>query len=190
MGPTVILLERLVTRDRWTAEQAIELLRVNHGVVIDDGLKRFSERLASRGPARQFVSEEEAGQIESDSPRTDATVVRAEQDFLAKRVQTALDRARQALDPEDRLILRMRFEDGVPVADIARALHFDQKRLYRRIDRLLVTVGASLEREGISRLEVRALLADDAVGWDRASAGSGAVGGRSGPRPIERARER
>ena len=168
LGSAAILFERLVARDGWTVEQAIEMLRVNHGVVIDESLERLRERLASRAPGRQFVPEEEAGQIESDGPWADVKVVRAEQDFLAKRVQTALDRARQALHAEDRLILRMRFEDAVPVADIARALHLDQKRLYRRIERLLAALGESLEAEGISRAEVRMLFADDA--WDRAAA--------------------
>ena len=63
-------------------------------------------------------------------------VLRAEHDFFAKRVQTALDRVRQTLTPEERLILKMRFEDSVPVADIARALHLNQKRLYRTIEHL------------------------------------------------------
>ena len=168
LGAPAILFERLVARDGWRVDQAIELLRVNHAVVIDESLERLRERLASRGPGRQFVPEEEAGQIESDGPWADVKVVRAEQDFLAKRVQIALDHARQALEAEDRLILRMRFEDAVPVADIARALHLDQKRLYRRIERLLAELGESLEAEGISRAEVRMLFADGA--WDRAAA--------------------
>ena len=35
LGPTAVLLERLVSRDGWSAEQALETLRVNHGVTVD-----------------------------------------------------------------------------------------------------------------------------------------------------------
>src|SRR5262249_20940429 len=68
-----------------------------------------------------------------------------------------LDRARQTLEPEDRLILRMRFEDSMSVADIARGLHRDQKRLYRTIERLFATLRERLEADGISRDEIASL---------------------------------
>jgi hypothetical protein len=54
----------------------------------------------------------------------------------------------------------MRFEDSVPVADIARALHLNQKRLYRTIEQLLATLRQGLEAEGLDRGEVTALFAD------------------------------
>jgi RNA polymerase sigma factor (sigma-70 family) len=178
LGPTAILVDRLVSRDGWSVEQAVELLRVNHGVTLDETLEALFVKLARRSPSRQFVAEHVAEEISSPGPGSDVNVVRAEQDFLAKRVQSALDRARQALDPEDRLILKMRFEDAVPVADIARALHLDQKRLYRSIERLLARIGASLEAEGISRADVSALFADGSLGWLRDEAGSSAPTGR------------
>jgi RNA polymerase sigma factor for flagellar operon FliA len=186
LGPTAVLFERLVTRDGWRVEQAMEMLRLNHGVVVDAALDRFAATLTSRS-GRHFVTEDEAQAVPSDGPWADVKVVRAEQDFLAKRVQTALDRARQALDPEDRLVLRMRFEDAVPVADIARALHLDQKRLYRRIERLLAGIGESLEAEGISRTEARSLFADGSVSWERAGTGESGPNSRSGA-ATERAR--
>ena len=109
-GPQAILLERLVTRDGWTFDQALETLRINHGVEVTDALRAFGVKLTHRAPTRQFVAEIEAAEIESTAPPADANVLRAEQDFLAKRVQTALDRVRQTLTAEHRLILRMRFE--------------------------------------------------------------------------------
>jgi hypothetical protein len=159
-GPTGILLERLVTRDGWSIEQAVEMLRVNHGVTVDAALQAFCDRLSTRGPSRQMVSEEDAGQVASQGPSADANVVRAEQGFLAKRVQSALDRAQQALEPLERLILKMRFEDRMAVVDIARALHVDQRRLYRTIERLLAAIGASMEAEGISKSDVMSLFAE------------------------------
>jgi RNA polymerase sigma factor for flagellar operon FliA len=162
-GPPAILLERLVTRDGWTFEQALETLRVNHGIEVNEALRALCVKLTQRPPARQFVAEVEADGMETVAAPADANVLRAELGFLAKRVQTALDRVRQTLTAEQRLILKMRFEDSVPVADIARALHLNQKRLYRTIEQLLATLRRGLEADGIDRDEVSALFADGAM---------------------------
>jgi RNA polymerase sigma factor (sigma-70 family) len=186
-----MLAERLVKRDGWTYEQAVEMLRVNHQVTIDGVLLAFCQRLSVRAPGRQFVPESEADQVESATPAPDANVLRAEQDFLAKRVRTVLDRARQALAPEQRLILKMRFDDGVPVADIARALHLDQKRLYRTIERLLADLCERLTAEGISRDDIDELFADGTLATDDRDASSGGEPGAvPAQRPAERARAR
>ena len=188
-GPVAILVERLVTRDGWSVEQVIDMLRVNHGIDAKEAIDVLLARMAQRAPARQFVGEAEAERVESPGPQADVHVVRAEQDFLAKRVQTALDRVRQTLSAAERVILKMRFDDGMPVAEIARALHLDQKRLYRTIEHLLVRLRGGLEAEGIDRAEIRALFADgalaevDPVGAAKRASAAGA------PRPAERARE-
>jgi RNA polymerase sigma factor (sigma-70 family) len=187
-GPLAILVERLVTRDGWTAEQAIEMLRVNHGVDASEAVHALLERVTQRTPSRQFVAETEAAHVESAAPAPDANVLRAEQDFLAKRVQTALDRVRQTLAPVERVILRMRFEDAVAVADIARALHLNQKRLYRTIDALLVTLRKGLEAEGIARDEVRALFAADALADVDGRGAPERASAAGAPQPAERAR--
>src|SRR5438874_5909647 len=163
LGPTAILIERLVIRDGWALDQAVEMLRVNQGVALSETLTAFATRLLQRPPGRQFVPESEADGVASAVAPAEVTVLRAEQDFLAKRVRGALARARQALAPEERLILKMRFDDGVPVADIARALHLDQKRLYRTIERLCRDLRTALETQGFAADEVRALFADDRV---------------------------
>ena len=157
LGPTAILIERLVARDGWSFEQVVETLRVNHGLTLDASLEALCDKLTRRAPKRQMVTETHADAIESHEPAPDANVVRVEQEFLAKRVRVALERAKQALEPEERLILKMRFEDAVPVADIARALHLNQKRLYRTIERLLASIGERLEAEGVSREDARQL---------------------------------
>src|SRR4030095_2054892 len=138
-------------------EQVVETLRVNYGLTLDASLEALCDKLTRRAPKRQMVAEAHADVIESHEPAPDANVVRVEQEFLAKRVRVALERAKQALEPEERLILKMRFEDAVPVADIARALHLNQKRLYRTIERLLASIGERLEAEGVSREDARQL---------------------------------
>jgi len=184
-GPLAMLVERLVTRDGWTVEQAVEIVRTNHGVDVTEAHRALYVKLTQRAPARQFVAEVEADGIESASPAHDANVLDAEQNFRAKQVQTALDRVRQALTPTERLILKMRFEDSIAVADIARALHLNQKRLYRTIEQLLATLRAGLEAEGIGAGEASALFAD---GIDVEYSDTERAGAAGTPQPAERAR--
>jgi RNA polymerase sigma factor for flagellar operon FliA len=158
LGKLAILLERLVTRDGLTFEQVVETLRTNHGVEMNDQLYALYVKLAQRAPSRQFVIEDEAEKVPTTTPGTDGVVLRAEQDFLTKRMQTAVDRVRETLTPEDQLILKMRFEDSVSVADIARALHVNQKRLYVTIGQLLDMLRRGFEAEGISRDDAKALI--------------------------------
>ncbi|HUQ88612.1 MAG TPA: hypothetical protein VM096_13710 [Vicinamibacterales bacterium] len=165
LGPTAILLERLVTRDGWTLEQAIETVRVNHQLEIDDRIREFCNTFASRTPGRRLVSEDDAAEIPSTGPSADDNLVSAERDFLMRRVMAALDRARQSLPPMERLILKMKYEGGVPAADIARALHLEQRPLYRTIERLEKTVGEAMAKEGITPADIKALFEAPGVPW-------------------------
>ena len=163
LGSIAILIERLIVRDGRSLAEVVETLRTNHSVEMDAALEALCLKLAKRAPARQFVTEVEAANVPSGALLQEDNVLRGEQEFFAKRVQAALDRVRQTLPPEDGLILKMRFEDAVPVVNIARALHLNQKRLYRRLDKLFATLRKGLEAEGISREEVSALFADGAL---------------------------
>jgi RNA polymerase sigma factor (sigma-70 family) len=162
LGPTATLLERLVLRDGWTIDQALEVLRVNHQIDVDDTIREFCMTLTARLPVRRLVSEDDASDVMSPGPSADANVLLAERDFLAKRVHAALERARQSLPPMDRLVLKMRFDDRMAVSDIARALHLEQRPLYRTVQRLLDHIRAAMTAEGISGTDIDALFADEA----------------------------
>jgi RNA polymerase sigma factor (sigma-70 family) len=140
-GPVAILFERLVVRDGWTPDTAAELMRLHHGI---DGAEvaPLVSRLSRRTPPRRFVGLEEA--LELPAPDSEDPLTQAERTQTSERVQAAAERAMETLAPEDRLILRMRFEDALPVATIARVLQLDQKRLYRTIERILKQIRAAL----------------------------------------------
>jgi RNA polymerase sigma factor (sigma-70 family) len=190
LGPTAMLAERLVSRDGCTCQQAIEMLRINHQVTIDSALLAFCQRVSGRGPGRQFVPESEADRVQSTTPSPEANILRAEKDFLAKRVRAVLERVLQAVGPQERLILKMRFNDGVPVADIARALHLDQKRLYRTIEQLLADLRKRLKAESISRDEIDELFADGtwSAAEDRVDVSGVERDAVPAPQPVEEAR--
>ena len=75
----------------------------------------------------------------------------AETLLLRQERRAILAAALAALEPSERLILRLRFEDGVAVPEIARLLSRPSPfALYREIDRLLARLRAALEARGIS----------------------------------------
>jgi RNA polymerase sigma factor (sigma-70 family) len=79
----------------------------------------------------------------SDQEGADGALIHRER---AERLRGALDR----LDPGDRVILRYRFEDNLPVPRIARLLGIESPFvLYRRIDRILATLRRELAAAGI-----------------------------------------
>jgi hypothetical protein len=71
----------------------------------------------------------------------------------------AMEPAIDQMDPEDRVILRMRFWHGAKVPEIAAALCLDQKKLYKRIEKLSAMLGEALQRAGFGRDDAAELLA-------------------------------
>lgn len=76
----------------------------------------------------------------------------------SQHAQVLINQVMETLAPQDRIVLRMRFEDDISVADISRTLHLDQKRLYRRIDELLLGFRNALEKSGLEWPEVQRLI--------------------------------
>ena len=153
LGPVAIRLGTLIARGGYSFEQAAEHLRTNENIVATDAdLNAFLVRLPIR-TRRAMVSEEELDAMPDNSVSLDDGIFSGQRRADARRVLDALTAAMQSLEVQDRVILRLRFHDGFAVADIARALHLDQKPLYRRFDALLQRLRTAIESAGISRLE-------------------------------------
>jgi transcriptional regulator with XRE-family HTH domain len=65
------------------------------------------------------------------------------------------------LPDDERLILQLRFEGGMSVAQIARALGLDQKLTYRRIERRMRDIKEELLGSGIAWRDVIDLIGRD-----------------------------
>jgi len=159
LGPLAILLERLVSRDGWSFEEAQEQMRANHGVAqTREALYALWTGL-SPSAARRFVPEDAAAEVPSAEPSPDDNVLRAERNFVRHRVRAALDRARRALTAEERLLVRMQYDDGYTINEVAITLHMKPKPLYRTFERLRARLKASLIADGVSASDVRMLFA-------------------------------
>jgi RNA polymerase sigma factor (sigma-70 family) len=150
-------LERLVYRDGYTLQQAGEKLRTAGRTTLSDAqLARLLEQLPRRTPLRPVEVQPDAvlDATEGDS-RADERVVAAERRTQRAEVMKALGQALEELEPEERLIVRMHFRDGLTLAAVARALGLEQKPLYRRVERLRIRLRTLLEDAGLREDDVR-----------------------------------
>lgn len=152
-GAVAVLLERLMTRDGLSFDQAVEHLRTNHQITqsIED-LYRLSLRFPPRTP-RRFVSEDEIAPVPSPN-RPDTDFEQAQVGARSNAMVKALASALGGLPAQDQIILRMRFQDGAQVSQIARLLNLEPKPLYRRIDHVMKVLRKALEEHGISRADL------------------------------------
>lgn len=154
-------LETLVYRDGCTLAEAAEQLRsAGKTKLSNTELARILARLPTRQPLRPKQVGGPAMEIEPDVDTADSRLGGMELDRQRTALLAALFKVIDQLPPEERAILRLRFQDGRSVADVARALRLEQKPLYRRIDQLKAKLRVDLERCGVTAEAVRELLAD------------------------------
>jgi RNA polymerase sigma factor (sigma-70 family) len=159
LGTAAMELDRLVNRDGQTLPNAIEIVHASSGGALS---REQLFDLAGRLPLRQRPHFEGAEQL--DLIPTDGGVEEAldgqERTCIAKRVGSVLTQALREMPAEDRLILKMRHEDGFTVREIATALHLHARPLYTRFERCHRRLRETLEKGGITWGEVSAIL-----GW-------------------------
>jgi RNA polymerase sigma factor for flagellar operon FliA len=157
LGALALKLEALLYRDGYTLAEAIQKLKTAGGDLPPD-LELF--RLAARIPVRNRPRPVSPNAADNAPANDSADALTIQNELEAQRANAAqeMERALASLPVEDGLILRLRFFDGISVADIARMLGTKQKPLYRRIDTNLQRLREILEERGINRELVHAIL--------------------------------
>jgi RNA polymerase sigma factor (sigma-70 family) len=152
LGDVAVRLERLITREELTFDQACEVLRTNEKVELSwQELLRLAVRLPTRY-ARRVEGEERLAEIPAPDGRADARIVDHERQALRRKAFEALRTAREALSPDDQFLLKLSLD--LKVSDIARTRRLDQKALYRQLDRIKKTLREALEKAGIRRQDI------------------------------------
>lgn len=179
LGPVAIELERLVLRDHIEFEQAAETLLSRGTAASRDECDRAWAELPRRA-ARQRAGEQALDAVPSPAPAHDPIVVE-EQVASAGKARSALAEAIPGLTPQEQLIIRLRFQDGVTVAKIAQLIGEEQKPLYRRIEQILGRLRKSLTDAGVTADEVRGLLGNPVVELGAVFPAAGAGKAKVGP---------
>jgi RNA polymerase sigma factor (sigma-70 family) len=162
LGQTAVVLEGLLRRDGRTLDEAVVLAQR-----VDPGLTRtaaveLTARLPERAARATLVPIESGHDRPAGGASADERVVDAENAAASDAASRAVRETLTRMTAEDRIVLRMRFDEGLRVADIARMLACDQKQLYRRIDALIRTLREALLRAGIDAVTAHALIGADA----------------------------
>jgi RNA polymerase sigma factor for flagellar operon FliA len=157
LGPIAIQLETLMVRDGLGFGEASRVLLHRQKVgVTEDELLTIASRLPMR--VRRVMIGEQALETEPSQQQADATAHLADRRAAAARIGFALHAALGGLAQQEQLILRLRFLDGLAIADIARVLHLESKPLYRRLEAVLKNLRQALRRAGVSEAEARDVL--------------------------------
>lgn len=146
LGEAAVALERLIYRESYQASEAIRVLRSRGCMESTMQLLDLWDQLPRRQP-RRIVS----------SDTLDALPVTPFEDPLEAehrqrrrmQVASAVARMLRELSPEDRWLLRARYQGTQSIRSVAQALDVDPKALYRRYDKVLRTLRRSLESAGV-----------------------------------------
>ena len=159
LGPLAVRLDRLLHRDGLTLEQACATAAPEDRAA----MRQLAERLPSR-QRRQLVGDDRLAALATSEPSPEVALLDCERQAAAEGVAAALVRQVKALPAEDRLLLELRYCDGLSVASFAPSFGGDAKQLYRRLEGVLRGLRRTLERHGYEAGDVAWALGNETRG--------------------------
>jgi RNA polymerase sigma factor (sigma-70 family) len=154
-GEGAVKLETLISRDGYTAREAVELV-AKQSTLTEKTLRALVAKLPVRERLRPVEVSADVVATEVDAAATAEPDMDECEDRT--RIERSLNEAISGLRPEDRTIITMRFWNGMSVADISRIAGIPQKHLYRRIERLNASLKSSLKQAGVRHEDVQELI--------------------------------
>lgn len=162
-GPLAMTLERLIHRDGLSREEAMRQVAMSHVPATSrEALEELVSSLPARRP-RPCVVSEPADFASLPSPRDSPEDALAREASVA-RAQRAIDSALSGLSEHDVRLLRMRFEENLTTADIARILGVRARHLYRRMESMLGEVRGRMRERGVTWAEVAGVVEEGSGG--------------------------
>lgn len=158
LGDDAIALERLVTRDGHTPDEAIAILR-DRGGPSEADLRATWAQLPEK--MRAVTVSEEAAALVSANETSGASVEDAAHQRDVERLDRTLGAAFEQLAAQDRLLIALRYDRGLSIAEIARLLQSTVPTLHRRLDKSLKRLRESLQ--GFTPAEVRQLIGHSSI---------------------------
>jgi RNA polymerase sigma factor (sigma-70 family) len=164
LGPLALRLEVLVSRDRLSFDEACEHIVAERSASDSpDALRAELDRLSAIlpvRPARRMVGEEAVNGLAVDPTGVEAPLRLTEIEATRRKAHASLAKAMGALPPDDRFLLRLRFQRGMTVARIAELTTQPQKALYRKFEKLFAALRDALQADGVDAPMIAVLLAD------------------------------
>jgi DNA-directed RNA polymerase specialized sigma24 family protein len=150
LGPSGVLLEKLLIRDRRPFEEALPIVIGRDPTLTDGDVAAMAGRLPPRHVRLRAVALDDTNaNALPGSDRADARALSAEARRLSARAGGVVRRTIGGWPDEDAMILRFHYASSMTVADISRMLRTPQRPLYRRIEEMLASLRAALVSEGL-----------------------------------------
>lgn len=155
LGPVAVELERLLYRSRKTPDEAFTTLLQGYPSLTREEFEALAARIRPR-VSRKPVSLDEAALISAPESGVDL-----ETTDTAARISSVVGEYLDKLPDEDQLIFRLRFDSDLTVREIAKSLHLDQQRVFRRLYRHYQLLGGLLKSAGIDAGDVERVIGND-----------------------------
>lgn len=161
-GSDLIQLEKFVSREGYSFDQAVELMKTNYGITFTrEQLSEAAATLQKRTPTRRFVSDELLMDHEAPEPTGEDRVIQKETTKLNRKIQTVLLQACLLLTASERVLLRLRFMTGMKINQIAKVRQVPPRKMYSTLDALLGKLAKSVTGMGLEKENVAELLSSD-----------------------------
>jgi len=157
LGPIGIAVERALVRDGRMPQEALALLQAKHPGLTLEEVERIAELLPVKIRRRRVDIEE--AELVANSGDADR-VIRMD---MAARISAVVCSFIDGLSGDDQLILRLRFDCAMTVAQIARSLNRDQQVLYRLMYKHFDALRAELTKVGVDAQSVEDLIGSDST---------------------------
>ncbi len=168
IGPLGIELERLIQVEGFLLSDALETLRTKNGEIPQDSLRELGLKASLRRRRKAMSGLRPAQAVADSDPERD--LLARERTCRSRDARTILKRSFVGLSDGDRRLLGMRFHRGLTVAEVARRLRLDQKKLYRRMSGALRRLRREIETAGFNRLDMLSMIderrVDLSLDWD------------------------
>lgn len=158
LGTVAILLERYTHADGYTFQQAAQFLRQNHQIKAEEKeLYALYESLPHR-QKRMMVSDDILASKADDESLQEEHLIQREEQLKLEQAISVMNVCLGKLGVEDRTIIKMHFHQKLPLSKVAKALGLNQKKLYRRMAKILNQLAQLLKEHGIDEAQIKSLL--------------------------------
>jgi len=149
LGERAVLIEDLVGRQHRSVDEAMPILRAVASITRHEVVE-IADRLRQRTPRPREVPLPEDDEVPLPAAdRADTATFDRELRAMSQRAGALLRDTMAGWPAPDRMLVRLRFESSLSIADIARLMKVPQRPLYRRLEALLGRLREILLNAGI-----------------------------------------
>jgi RNA polymerase sigma factor (sigma-70 family) len=154
LGPVAVSLEHLIHRRGYSLPDAIQTVLASANCPpSEEELYQLATKLPVRHRDRTWT-DEWIENIPCSRNSPEEALLARESEAARAYLEGALERSLSRLTTEERVAIKMRFEQGLSLNVVARALGRDPKRFYKQFERILKRLERSMKREGVKMRRV------------------------------------